>query len=406
MLLNGNKRYSLRPKINQPATYYENEYIDWFGDLRKIVKWREYVYYEISEEILREMAYATSIEIKVTGASVSEVLKEDEETPSFLIIAKALYNVLFDNSVFKEDLKKEKQRIKEVRIEEELKKMAERIDEDEEGEEDDDEEYKEIRREAKKRKETDGRIQIKREWKELGEKCEEHNSHMSEFIGCGCSWETTEEEFIESFGKNPTELYNHLEFAIPLYDSLLSHMHEYNLKHPKSKVEIDCEVTEPEVRKFVAVLKKCLDRAKHLEGVKVEAESIEQEWKELQEKCKQHNSPMGQFIGRGCSCDTTEEEFIESFGKNPTELYNHLEFAIPLYESLLSHMHEYNEKYPKTKIEIDYVKEEKVRKFVEVLKQCRDRAKRSRDRAKRKSINAVIAVVIFVIIIICMLFIL
>ena len=260
LLLNGSKRYSLRPKINKPSTYYEDEYVDYFGNLCKRIEWNEYVYYEISEEILREMAYATTIEIKVTGASVSIVLEEGEVTPSFLIIAKALYNAIFDNSAFKEDFKKEKQRIKEAKIEVELKEMAENLDDedDEDDEEDDDEEYMEIRREAKKRKETDGRILVNREWKELKKKCEQHNSRMGAFVGRGCSWDSTTKEFMERFCEEPSVLYHHLEYAIPLYESVLSHMHEYNLKHPKAEVEIDYE-TEPEVRKFIAVLKQSRD---------------------------------------------------------------------------------------------------------------------------------------------------
>ena len=209
------------------------------------------------------MAYATSIEIKVIGASVSKVLEENKVIPSFLIIAKALYNAIFDNSAFLEDLNKEKQRIKEAKIEAELKEMAEKIDDDEEDydedEEDYDEEYMEIRREANKRRGSDERILIKKEWKELEEKCKKHNSYMCSFIGWGVSWDTTEEKFMERFGETSVALYNHLEFAIPLFESLLNHMHEYNVKHPKSKIEIDGGVTESEVRKFVEVLKQCRD---------------------------------------------------------------------------------------------------------------------------------------------------
>lgn len=266
LLINGSKRYSLRPKVSKPATYYEDEYVDWAGNLCERLEWNEYVYYEISEEILREMAYATSIEIKVIGASVSKVLEENKVIPSFLIIAKALYNAIFDNSAFLEDLNKEKQRIKEAKIEAELKEMAEKIDEDEEDndedEEDYDEEYMEIRREANKRRGSDERILIKKEWKELEEKCKKHNSYMCSFIGWGVSWDTTEEKFMERFGETSVALYHHLEYAIPLFESLLNHMHEYNVKHPKSKIEIDGGVTESEVRKFVEVLKQCRDRAK------------------------------------------------------------------------------------------------------------------------------------------------
>ena len=266
LLINGSKRYSLRPKVSKPATYYEDEYVDWAGNLCTRLEWNEYVYYEISEEILREMAYATSIEIKVIGASVSKVLEESKVIPSFLIIAKALYNAIFDNSAFLEDLNKEKQRIKEAKIEAELKKMAEKIDDDEEDydddEEDYDEEYMDIRREANKRRGSDERILIKKEWKELKKKCEQHNSRMGAFVGRGCSWDATTEKFIDEFGEAPSVLYHHLEYAIPLFESLLNHMHEYNVKHPKSKIEIDGGVTESEVRKFVEVLKQCRDRAK------------------------------------------------------------------------------------------------------------------------------------------------
>ena len=216
LLINGTKRYSFVPHLNQPASASEN--FDFFGN--KYISWNESVYYEISEEILREMAYAYSVEFKVTGASVAREVKEDGERPSFIIIAKALYNAIFDNSAFIEDLKNEKQRLEGAKVEAEL---------------------------------------IEQEWKELKKKCEQHNSRMGAFVGRGCSWDATTEKFIEKFGKEPGVLYHHLEYAIPLFESLLHHMNEYNSKYPKTKVEIDYEVTEPEIRKFIAVLKQSRD---------------------------------------------------------------------------------------------------------------------------------------------------
>lgn len=267
VLLNGSKRYTLTPNVRKPSTYEVRESRSWYdGREEEYVYWDEHMYYEITEDMLREMASAISIEMKVTGASVSKVIEGDEVRLSFIIMAKALYNAIFDNSAFLEDFNKEKQRIKEAKIEAELKEMAEKIDDDEEDndddEEDNDEEYMEIRREANKRRGSDERILIKKEWKELEEKCKKHNSYMCSFIGWGVSWDTTEEKFMERFGETSVALYHHLEYAIPLFESLLNHMHEYNVKHPKSKIEIDGGVTESEVRKFVEVLKQCRDRAK------------------------------------------------------------------------------------------------------------------------------------------------
>lgn len=218
LLINGTKRYSFVPHLNQPASASEN--FDFFGN--KYISWNESMYYEISEEILREMAYAYSVEFKVTGASVAREVKEDGERPSFIIIAKALYNAIFDNSAFIEDLENEKQRLEGAKVEAEL---------------------------------------IEQEWKELKKKCEQHNSRMGAFVGRGCSWDATTEKFIEKFGEEPGVLYHHLEYAIPLFESLLHHMNEYNSKYPKTKIKIDY-VEEEKVRKFVTVLKQSMDKDK------------------------------------------------------------------------------------------------------------------------------------------------
>jgi hypothetical protein len=116
LLINGTKRYSFVPHINQPASSREFETFLYHDT---IITWEEYVYYEISKDILREMAYASSVEFKVTGASVNEEIEEDGDRPSFIIIAKALYNAIFDNSAFVEDLKNEKRRLEEEKQREE-----------------------------------------------------------------------------------------------------------------------------------------------------------------------------------------------------------------------------------------------------------------------------------------------
>lgn len=218
LLINGTKRYSFVPHLNQPASASEN--FDYFGN--KYISWKESMYYEISEEILREMAYASSVEFKVTGASVNEEIEEDGDRPSFIIIAKALYNAIFDNSAFIEDLENEKQRLEGAKVEAEL---------------------------------------IEQEWKELEMKCKKHNDSMGAFVGRGVSWDDTTEKFMERFGEASVALYHHLEYAIPLFESLLHHMNEYNSKYPKTKIKIDY-VEEEKVRKFVTVLKQCRDRAK------------------------------------------------------------------------------------------------------------------------------------------------
>lgn len=116
IVLNGTKRYTLTPYINQPARYTESEhYSQWLGVSTRI-SWDESMYYELTKEMLLDMASATRIEMKVTGTSASYLLKErliGTEHISFLIMAKALYNAIFDKSAFNEELKGAIQQINE-----------------------------------------------------------------------------------------------------------------------------------------------------------------------------------------------------------------------------------------------------------------------------------------------------
>lgn len=290
LLLNDTKRYSLKPNVSMPPTFSKDEYIDIFGHLAERIYWDEYIYYEISEELLREMAYATDIKIKLIGASVSMVLQDSPKQPSFKMLAKALYNAIYDSSIFNDEIQKECQRLSEEDIKSKMNKIARETDdadfdeEDEEDlevdeyEEDIDENNEDIKTEASEREEhrsekeqqiikeaekrlgKEERSKIQEEWKSLRKKCRKNNDSMEHFIGNGCDWDTNVKEFIEEFGqRNNEELYRHLVFSIPLYERLLEHMHTYNSKHPQNKVSVD-SASEAEVRKFVNVLKRSRDK--------------------------------------------------------------------------------------------------------------------------------------------------
>ena len=268
VLLNGSKRYTLTPNVRKPSTYEVRESRSWYdGREEEYVYWDEHMYYEITEDMLREMASAISIEMKVTGASVSKVIEGDEVRLSFIIMAKALYNAIFDNSSYNEELKKEKKRIKEAQIEATVQELAEEgessLDEvlDDIDDEIYDDEDKEIVLEAKKRLKTDERTLIRREWEELKMKCKKHNDSMGAFVGRGVYWDSTPEKLISSFGDKKITLYKHLNYSIPLFELLLEHMHEYNKAHPKNKIEVDDgAASEKMVGKFINVLKQSKEK--------------------------------------------------------------------------------------------------------------------------------------------------
>ena len=196
VLLNGNKRYSLRPQVVQSPSYRKEEtFLNYVGRCETIY-WTEYMAYELSENILHEMAIATTIELELTGGTVSRVLRANENELSFSIMAKALYNAVFDKSLFLEELQVEQKRVDEAR-------------------------------------------KIQKEWKELETLCEEHNHKMGTIIGKKqCDRYTSVEEIIRKFGDYKSELYKHLNFCIPLYKKLYSHMHEYNIAFPNENISV------------------------------------------------------------------------------------------------------------------------------------------------------------------------
>lgn len=213
ILLNGNKRYSLMPQVVQPSSYRkETHHLDYVG-CWDTVHWTEYMAYELSEDILREMANANTIELKVTGGTVSDVLYEHKDKISFSIMAKALYNAVFDNSLFLEELQKEQKRVEETH-------------------------------------------QIQKEWDELKDLCEKNMYDMGAFYGKkDCSFGTTTEEIIRKFGDYKSELYKHLNYCIPLYKKLYSHMHEFNTAFPNENISVEYgEGDEETIGQFVKKL--------------------------------------------------------------------------------------------------------------------------------------------------------
>ncbi len=197
ILLNGNKRYSLQPHVLQPPSCEKDE--QYFNSVGLVVEitWTECIAYELSKDILYEMVNATNIELKITGDSVSEVLEEHKDQISFIMMAKALYNAVFDNSMFLEDLQKEQKRV-------------------------------------------DGASKILKEWDELKDLCEKNRYKMGAFYGKeDCSFDTSAEEIIHKFGDYKAELYKQLNYCIPLYKKLHSHIYEFNTNFPNENISVE-----------------------------------------------------------------------------------------------------------------------------------------------------------------------
>lgn len=277
VLINGNKRYSLEPHIGMPAACDEVHDFDYRGNPYSCLKWREYIYYIITEEQLREMANATNIEMKVLGGTVSEVIDDKngvykDSNISFLIMARAIYNAIFDNSIFNDELENEKNRLEEERLNtlaksssyEEEEEDEDEDDDDDDDEDDDDEEDKDEEsankiktgeNEKKQNPTADAIKSIKKEWAVLKKRCQERNDIIGAFIDEEeCTWNTSVDGIIRKFGDDKSELYKHLNFCIPLYESLYTHMHEFNKAHPNTQINIDyCD--EKKVKKFLEKLK-------------------------------------------------------------------------------------------------------------------------------------------------------
>ena len=262
VLLNGSKRYTLTPNVSKPSTYEVRESRSWYdGREEEYVYWDEHMYYEITEDMLREMASAISIEMKVTGASVSKVIEGDEVRLSFIIMAKALYNAIFDNSSYNEELKKEKKRIKEAQIEATVQELAEEgessLDEvlDDIDSEIYDDEDKEIVLEAKKRLKTDERTLIRREWEEIQDKI--RKKHEFYFDPEDFEKKKSRDERCEKVGYE--RMYDMLNDIIPLLETFIQHIKDYNSTHP-NKIKIDDYFDEAYFCKIQRTLKKYADK--------------------------------------------------------------------------------------------------------------------------------------------------
>lgn len=122
LLLNGSKRYLLTPKIRKESERIE-EYSGW--------AWIEYIDYKLSKDILEDMVYAEKIEIKITGGATSYVLEKDgyhKTEIELSVLAKALYNAVFDESLFNDEIHNEVQRLKLVEQERQQTEAAMKIE--------------------------------------------------------------------------------------------------------------------------------------------------------------------------------------------------------------------------------------------------------------------------------------
>lgn len=201
ILLNGNKRFSAKPIVDEPAYSKVIKSYDEIGNPYTYMEWYENMHYVITEENLRNMAYANSVKLKVTGATISKEIIESDNSISFLMMAKALYNAIFDNSLFVGDLEGEIKRI---------------------------DDHEDMLIEKNK---------IRKEWDELHDLCRKENYDMWAFYGWkDCRFDTSVEEIIRKFGDDKSALYKQLNYCIPLYKKLHAHMHEFNTNFPNENI--------------------------------------------------------------------------------------------------------------------------------------------------------------------------
>ena len=105
-------------------------------------------------------------------------------------------------------------------------------------------------------------------------------------------------------------------------------------------------------------------------------EPFKEEIAKLIKQCNSHLGSVGVFLDHGVWVSDNEEKIINRFkgwGHNSdyVELHNHFAYAIPLFESLLKHLHEYNstnENNMKVTIYYSTFTEEKLRDFINLLK--------------------------------------
>lgn len=226
LLLNGTKRYSLQPQMRKDAEYFEDIAYS---------SWHEYMDYELTQDMLLNMAYAKKIGIKVSGSTTSSVLKKsgtdyDKEEISLSVLAKSLYNAIFDKSLFVEEIQNEVQRIETAKQQRLQKARAEEP--------------------------------FKEEIAKLIKQCNSHLGSVGCFLDHGVWVSDNEEKIINRFkgwghDSDYVELHNHFAYAIPLFEALLKHLHEYNSTNENNmKVTIYYSTfTEEKLRDFINLLK-------------------------------------------------------------------------------------------------------------------------------------------------------
>lgn len=201
LLINGSARHSIKPNYNVPPTWDDGY---WYQDM----------FYMLPDGLLHEMANASNLEIKVTGGAANLVL-EDNKYPTLLLLSKALYNAVYDSSAFNDEIEK-------------------------------------ARRNNQERKEKEQQIQ--KEWNELVEKCKDKSHASSIYLISVLDWNHPRDikKKIEEYGTDKIyakTFYDLLNFAIPLYEKLLTHMHEYNEKyHLYGRIVIDDTISEKDIR--------------------------------------------------------------------------------------------------------------------------------------------------------------
>ncbi len=87
-------------------------------------------WYDISVELLKDIADASSIELQINGYSSSYTFTPNEDSLSLQTIAKAIYNAIFDGNAYKEELLQIEASQLDSQIAKERKKKQEEIKSD------------------------------------------------------------------------------------------------------------------------------------------------------------------------------------------------------------------------------------------------------------------------------------
>ena len=124
--LNDSKNISLQPNKSECDNVRERDYEGYLFE-----RHFESNYYEISQDILKEIGEASSMKIKIVGGKVDEVIEdEDKYWGSLRRIARVLYSNIYDADYFKKQISEDE--INEKREIEELHERSRKREEEEE----------------------------------------------------------------------------------------------------------------------------------------------------------------------------------------------------------------------------------------------------------------------------------